>query len=73
MLVLETKGQQTDADKAKHKYAHEWVEAVTEHGGFGQWYFDISREPTDIVDILQKYGSKKNPRPRTTADQCTAS
>ncbi len=53
-LVLETKGQQTNQDDTKHAYMKEWIKAVNEHGGFGQWGFAVSKKPSDIKDILAK-------------------
>ena len=55
-MVLETKGQQTEADDAKHDYMREWIEAVNQHGGFGHWRFDVSRQPSDVKDVLEKHG-----------------
>lgn len=57
-LVLETKGLQTRQDDTKHKYMKEWVKAVNEHGGFGQWSFAVSTKPSDIRDILVKADNK---------------
>ena len=54
MLVLETKGQQAEADNAKHDYMRGWISAVNQHGGFGQWAFAVSSQPSDIKDILAK-------------------
>ena len=54
ILVLETKGQQTEQDDTKHEYMKEWVKAVNEYGGFGQWKFAVSKKPSDIKDILNK-------------------
>ena len=51
-LILETKGQQTDQDDIKHHYMKDWVEAVNQHGGFGQWAFAVSQKPSDLKDIL---------------------
>ena len=53
-LVLETKGQQTEHDDTKHNYMKEWVKAVSEHGGFGQWRFEVSRRPAGIKDVLAR-------------------
>ena len=36
MLILETKGQDTEQDRVKWKYLDEWVEAVNQQGGFGR-------------------------------------
>ncbi len=52
MLVLETKGKQTDETRAKHAAMQEWVEAVNTHGGFGTWRFAVATQPADIHDIL---------------------
>ena len=37
MLVLETKGQDSDRDRTKRRFLREWIEAVNAHGGFGRW------------------------------------
>lgn len=54
MLVLETKGQDTEQDQVKRRYLEEWVQAVNAHGGFGIWRWDVAREPGEIQDILIK-------------------
>lgn len=54
MLVLETKGQDTEQDKVKRRYLEEWVQAVNNHGGFGTWRWDVAKEPGEIRDILIK-------------------
>lgn len=51
-LVLETKGQDSDQNQTKRRFLEEWVNAVNEHGGFGRWSWDVSRNPGDIGDIL---------------------
>jgi len=57
MLVLETKGQDTEQDQVKRRYLNEWTEAVTAHGGFGRWRWDVSASPGDIRDILMRHGA----------------
>ncbi len=52
MLVLETKGQDTEQDEVKRRYLAEWVEAVNSHGGFGRWRWAVARQPGEIRDIL---------------------
>ena len=52
MLVLETKGQETDQDKTKRRFLAEWVDALNAHGGFGTWRWAVSRDPGDIADVL---------------------
>ena len=53
-LILETKGQETERDKTKRGFLDEWVTAVNCHGGFGTWRWAVSRNPADVVDILEK-------------------
>lgn len=54
-LVLETKGQETEQDRAKRKFLDEWCKAVNGQGECGRWHSAISMEPSDIKDILRKY------------------
>lgn len=54
MLILETKGQETEQDKVKQRYLDEWIQAVNAHGGFGQWRSAVAREPGEIKDILMQ-------------------
>jgi len=35
MLILETKGEEDEQDRVKHRYLEKWVQAVNAHGGFG--------------------------------------
>ena len=53
-FVLETKGQDTDQHKTKRAFLDEWVKAVNEHGGFGKWSWAVSRQPGDVVGILEE-------------------
>ena len=55
MLVLETKGQDTEQDKVKRRYLEEWAQAVNAHGGFGRWRCAVAKEPGEIMDILIKH------------------
>ena len=52
-LILETKGQERERDRAKRGFLDEWVTAVNEHRGFGRWRWAVSRNPADVVDILE--------------------
>ena len=54
MLVLETKGQDTEQDKVKRRYLEEWAQAVNAHGGFEHWRCAVAKEPGEIRDILIK-------------------
>ncbi len=55
-LVLETKGQETQQDKAKRKFLDEWARAVNGQGGLGTWRTAVSKAPADVRDILHRYG-----------------
>ena len=54
MLVLETKGQESDQDKTKRAALDEWVKAVNEHGEFGKWGRAVSRSPGNVAEILHR-------------------
>lgn len=52
MLVLETKGEDTEQDRVKRRYLDEWTQAVNSHGGFGRWRWAVAQHPGEIRDIL---------------------
>ena len=52
ILVLETKGQDTEQDKVKRLYLDEWTQAMNAHGGFGRWRCEVAKAPGEIRDIL---------------------
>lgn len=54
MLVLETKGQDTEQDRVKRRYLEEWIQAVNAHGGFGRWAAAVAKNPGEIHDILTR-------------------
>jgi type III restriction enzyme len=54
-LVLEVKGQDSDEQITKRRFLDEWVRAVNQHGEFGNWAWDVSRDPSDVTDILAKH------------------
>ena len=54
MLVLETKGQNTEQDKEKRRYLQEWIQAINNYGRFGRWCNAVARTPGDIQDILHR-------------------
>jgi len=57
MLVLETKGRDTEQDKVKRRYLDEWTQAVNVHGGFGRWCWAVTHEPAEIHDIVMKHAT----------------
>jgi type III restriction enzyme len=57
MLVLETKGKDTEQDRVKRSYLDEWTKAVNSHGGFGHWKWAVALQPGQIKDILLKHST----------------
>jgi hypothetical protein len=55
MLVLEVKGQDDQQQKTKREFLAEWVRAVNQHGGFGNWAWDVSHNPKDLLNILRTH------------------
>ena len=53
LLIMETKGQDTQRDKTKRRFLDEWVKAVNKHGGFGRWGWAVSRNPADVKGIIE--------------------
>ena len=53
MLVLETKGEDTEQDKVKRRYLDEWTQAVNTHGGFGKWRSVVAHRPGEVRDLLR--------------------
>lgn len=54
MLALEIKGTDSPQNKAKRDALAEWVDAVNEIGGFGQWSCGVAFEPSEIEDIVRR-------------------
>lgn len=55
ILVLETKGRETQKDIEKRRALAEWIKAVNVLGEFGEWYNDISYNAADVDAIINKY------------------
>ena len=53
-LILEVKGRMLiePETKLKAEAAEEWVKAVNEHDGFGQWHFKQAESPDDAEEII---------------------
>ena len=60
LLILETKGQDTEQDKVKWRYQDEWTQAMNSHGGFGQWRWAVAKAPGEIRDILLQQREQAN-------------
>ncbi|HEX3036680.1 MAG TPA: DEAD/DEAH box helicase family protein [Thermodesulfobacteriota bacterium] len=54
LLVIETKGKETEKDSTKRNFLEEWVKAVNAHGGFGKWKWAVSRNPADVAGIISE-------------------
>ncbi len=54
MLIVETKGQETEKDRTKRRYLEEWTNAVNTHSGFGNWKSDVCLNPSDLPTVIQK-------------------
>ncbi len=53
-VVVETKGRETEQDRAKASALDRWVRAVNHHGGFGTWASVWARDPATISSEVQK-------------------
>jgi type III restriction enzyme len=54
-LVLEVKGQDSQQNATKREFLAEWVRAVNLYGGFGVWSWAVSRNPRDLLNVLQTH------------------
>ena len=55
-LILEIKGEDSPRNKAKRQALDQWVKAVNEFGGFGNWIWGVAFKPFQIQDILTQAG-----------------
>ena len=58
MLILETKGKESDKDSVKRSELELWVEAVNAEGSFGRWHSAVSYEDTDLFELINKIGER---------------
>jgi type III restriction enzyme len=57
ILALEIKGEDSPQNRAKRDALAEWVAAVNQSGGFGQWCWDVAFAPHDIDDIITRHAA----------------
>jgi type III restriction enzyme len=57
MLVLETKGEETEQDKTKRRFLDEWIEAVNRQCGFGKWAGEVSRHVKDVGGLIRSHAT----------------
>jgi type III restriction enzyme len=53
-LILEVKGIDSQQNQTKRKFLSEWIDAVNAHGGFGFWQWAVSKNPSNISDVVAK-------------------
>lgn len=54
MLILETKGKESNQDVEKRLALEEWIDAVNADGSYGIWHSAISFLDTDLDDLINK-------------------
>ncbi len=54
-LILEVKGKDSEQNKSKREQLDRWVTAINQHGGFGDWSWDVTFSVNDINDIIRKH------------------
>lgn len=60
-LILEVKGMESEADRAKRAAADKWVRAVNNHAGFGRWVYLQCRNPNELADRLRSLRPSSQP------------
>ena len=53
-LILEIKGQDDQKNRIKREFLGRWVQAVNEHGGFGNWHSKVSFDPGDVEQKIRE-------------------
>jgi len=61
MLILETKGEEDDQDRAKYQAARRWVTSVNNWGRLGVWDFSVCRDPALIPRQIGEMAVPKKP------------
>lgn len=56
-LVLETKGRDSEQNRAKQAALDEWVRAINGLGEFGRWAWAVSFSVADVAGILDKFSA----------------
>ena len=59
MLVIEVKGEESDETRAKHKFLDEWVRAINQSNGFGQWKWALVTDPANVDAVLSEAAAQK--------------
>ena len=53
MLIVEVKGEETQQDTIKWGFLSEWVNAVNVSGEFGEWAWDVCKDPYEIDAVIE--------------------
>ena len=59
-LIIETKGEIRDMDKAKRKFLQRWISAVNYERDFGLWAEEMSSGLRDVDTIIEHFVDSKN-------------
>jgi type III restriction enzyme len=54
-LIVEIKGQYGDSADLKAKAAMRWVDAMNNLGDYGQWAYEVVRDPQSLAQLLDRY------------------
>lgn len=57
LLVLETKGQDSEENRTKRKFLGEWIKAINAVGGFGDWVADVALTNDDVHSLLAHHAT----------------
>ncbi len=68
-LILEVKGVDSQQNQTKRKFLDGWIEAVNAHGGFGFWQSAVSKNPSNISDVVAKAIAKSREHLKTVSNR----
>lgn len=57
-LVLEVKGMDSQQNKTKRQFLDDWIKAVNTHGGFGFWQWAVSKNQSEMPDVIKRAAAK---------------
>ncbi len=55
MLILEVKGYDDLQNKTKREFLNDWCKAINNQKQFGEWVWEVSFNPNDLLEKLLKY------------------
>jgi len=54
MLILEVKGVKKERDLSKKDFLDEWIKAVNEYGGFGEWHHEMIENSGQTKKLIEE-------------------